>query len=94
MNKPAVLVIESNPRDGRGSILYCSVHKDATTAYGVAMLEMDEFMEDAKDNYHFSSIYRLDCDAGFGFDAINEKNEDDIISALILDIDNEEEILS
>lgn len=94
MTKPAVLVIESSPRYRSGSILHCSVHKDAAVAYGTAMLEMDQYMEDTKNKYHFSSIFRLDCDAGFGFEAINESNEDDVLMAMILDISNEDEITS
>lgn len=91
MIKPAVLVLERKSRYGREAILHCSVHKDAATAYGTAMLEMDQYMHDSNDEYYFSSIYRLDADAGFGFDAVYKKDEDDMITALILDIANEGE---
>lgn len=82
-----VLIIESSDDN---AIFHCSVHEDPALAYGTAMLEMDQMMTDDSADYHFSSIYRLDADAGFGFDAICEGNEKLNLSALIVDISDKE----
>lgn len=82
MKKQTVALIETEV--GR-TILFCDVFEDAATAYGRAMLEVDAYMADSKSNYHFTSIFRLEADAGFGFDAIDETDETGNLRVLILD---------
>ena len=86
MKKQTVALVEAE--DGR-SILFCGVYEDPAAAYGNAMLEMEAVMHDANSNYHFTSIYPLESDAGYGFGAIDEKNPEYNLRALILDTDEE-----
>ena len=80
-----VVLIESQSGDVIFGTLVFEDHKEA---FGEAILRLDEVMPEGR--YHFSGLYELEAEAGYGIDAINEENPELSYRALILHVEKEE----